>query len=127
MKSIDDRAYTDEIIDKMSRTFSILGDTTRLRMIFELSKGQLCVADLSGKLGLSQSAVSHQLRPLKDLDLVKYEKDGRNVYYQLNDEHIENLFKEGLLHVLDKLPVHDKKNIRTEENNEKTVDTDEKQ
>jgi DNA-binding transcriptional ArsR family regulator len=64
---------------------------------------------------------------LKDLDLVKYEKDGRNVYYQLNDEHIENLFKEGLLHVLDKLPVHDKKNIRTEENNEKTVDTDEKQ
>ena len=125
MKNINERAYTDKIIDKMSRTFSILGDTTRLRMIFELSKGRLCVADLSGKLGLSHSAVSHQLRPLKDLDLVKYEKSGRNVYYQLNDQHIENLFQEGLLHVLDKFPEKNAEPIRKKEKNGNAVDPNE--
>ena len=92
-----------EVIDKLSRTFSLLGDPTRTRLIFILSKAELCVVELSQLLGMSHSAISHQMRALKDLDLVKYRKDGRRVYYSLNDEHIENLFKEGLKHVLEKI------------------------
>ncbi len=92
-----------EVIDKLSRTFSLLGDPTRIRLIFILSKAELCVVELSHLLGMSHSAISHQMRALKDLDLVKYRKEGKRVYYSLNDEHIENLFKEGLRHVLERI------------------------
>jgi len=92
-----------EVVDKLSRTFSVLGDPTRTRIIFALSKAELCVAELSVLLEMSHSAISHQMRALKDLDLVKCRRAGRKAYYQLNDEHIENLFREGLKHVLEKL------------------------
>jgi len=92
-----------EVIDKLSRTFSVLGDSTRTRIIFALSKNELCVAELSLLLGMSHSAISHQLRALKDLDLVHCRREGRRAYYSLTDIHIENLFKEGLRHVLEKI------------------------
>ncbi|MFC1644174.1 MAG: metalloregulator ArsR/SmtB family transcription factor [Candidatus Omnitrophota bacterium] len=92
-----------EVIDKLSRTFSVFGDPTRTRIVFALSKAELCVVELSRLLGMSHSAISHQMRALKDLDLVRCRKDGRRAYYMLSDEHIENLFREGLKHVLEKL------------------------
>ncbi|MGD2279322.1 MAG: metalloregulator ArsR/SmtB family transcription factor [Candidatus Omnitrophota bacterium] len=92
-----------EVIDKLSRTFSVLGDPTRTRLIFALSNAELCVAELSLVLEMSHSAISHQLRALKDLDLVRCRKKGRRAYYSLDDKHIENLFKEGLKHVLEKV------------------------
>ena len=92
-----------EVIDKLSRTFSVLGDPNRVRIIFALSKAELCVEELALLLEMTHSAVSHQLRALKDLDLVKCRKEGRRVYYRLNDDHIENLFNEGLIHVLERL------------------------
>lgn len=92
-----------EVIDKLSRTFSVFGDPTRTRIVFALSKAELCVAELSRLLGMSHSAISHQMRALKDLDLVNCRKEGRLSYYKLNDEHIENLFREGLEHVLDRI------------------------
>ena len=94
---------TEEVIDKLSRTFSIFGDPTRTRIVFALSKAELCVNELSMILDMSHSAISHQLRALKDLDLLRYRKDGRRSYYSLNDEHIENLFNEGLKHVLERM------------------------
>ena len=101
--SIRDEMSSDEVISKLSRTFSVLGDSTRTRIIFALSDHELCVAELALLLGMSHSAISHQMRALKDLDLVSRRKDGRKAYYSLNDKHIENLFKEGLKHVLEKL------------------------
>jgi DNA-binding transcriptional ArsR family regulator len=92
-----------EVVDKLTRTFSVLGDPTRMKIIFALSKAELCVAELSLLLEMSHSAISHQLRALKDLDLVRCRKAGRRAYYSLTDEHIETLFKEGLEHVLEKL------------------------
>ncbi|MBU1083778.1 MAG: metalloregulator ArsR/SmtB family transcription factor [Candidatus Omnitrophota bacterium] len=92
-----------EVVDKLSRTFSVLGDPTRTRIIFALSKEELCVAEISMLLGISHSGISHQLRALKDLDLIKCRKSGRKSFYSLNDVHIENLFKEGLKHVLEKI------------------------
>ncbi|MGB2630023.1 MAG: metalloregulator ArsR/SmtB family transcription factor [Candidatus Omnitrophota bacterium] len=100
---IQKQMKSQEIVDKLSRTFSVLGDPTRTKLIFALSKEELCVAELSQILGMSHSAISHQLRALKDLDLVRCCKKGRKAFYSLNDKHIENLFKEGLKHVLERV------------------------
>ena len=103
LEDIRKNMSTQEVTDKLSRTFSVLGDPTRARLIFALSKAELCVAELSRILDMSHSAISHQLRALKDLDLVRCRKAGKRSYYSLIDEHIENLFEEGLKHVLEKI------------------------
>ena len=94
---------SEEVVGKLSRTFSVLGDPTRTRVIFVLSKHELCVAEIASLLDMSHSAISHQLRSLRDLDLVRCRKEGRRSYYSLIDSHIENLFNEGLAHVLEKI------------------------
>ena len=103
VEDVKKRMKPQEVIDKLARTFSVLGDPTRSRLISALLKTELCVEELADVLGMSQSAISHQLRALKDLDLVRHQKKGRRSYYSLNDEHIESLFDEGLKHVLEKL------------------------
>ncbi|MCM8765481.1 MAG: metalloregulator ArsR/SmtB family transcription factor [Candidatus Omnitrophica bacterium] len=90
---------SDEVIGKLSQTFKVLGDPTRTKIIFALSQEELCVGDIATLLKISQSAISHQLRVLRDMNLVKYRKDGRVAYYSLDDEHIKKLFAEGLKHV----------------------------
>lgn len=93
----------DNTIDKLARTFKVLGDPTRSKIVFALSRQELCVSDIANLLGLSQSAVSHQLRVLRNLDLVRHRRENRMTYYLLSDEHIRNLFTEGLKHVEEKL------------------------
>ena len=93
-----------QLIDGLTATrlaefFKALSDPSRVRIISALSETELCVHDLSAALGMSQSAVSHQLRSLRDLHVVRYRKEGRHVYYQLDDEHILELFTGGLEHV----------------------------
>ncbi len=90
----------DVIID-LSDTFRVLGDPTRMKIIYALSQSNLCVCEISEILGMSQSAISHQLRILRNMKLVKYRKEGRMVYYSLDDEHISTLFSKGLEHVLE--------------------------
>src|SRR5574340_2385 len=89
----------DSTANRLSQTFSALADPTRLRLISALCGRELCVCDLSVVLGMSQSAVSHQLLLLRNLNLVKYRKEGRIVYYALDDAHIQELFQRGLEHV----------------------------
>ena len=103
IKKISNDMEPQGTIEKLSRTFGVMGDPTRIKIVFALSKAELCVAELSQLLVMSHSAISHQMRPLRDLDLVKSRKEGRKVYYKLSDVHIENLFNEGLRHVLEKL------------------------
>ena len=79
--------------------FKALSEETRLRILKLLEQGELCVCDLATLLGLSQSAVSHQLRLLRNMRLAKYRRDGRMVYYSLDDQHIRDLFLQGLQHV----------------------------
>lgn len=93
---------TDDAMLKLAGTFKVLGDPTRTKIIFALAKSELCVCDVATLLGISQSATSHQLRVIRNMDLVRYRKDGRIAYYSLNDDHIRNLFSEGLRHVKDK-------------------------
>ncbi len=94
-KSIHD---SDTLIG-LSETFKMLGDITRLKISLALSRQELCVGDIAGLLGLTDSAVSHQLRIMKTMRLVKYRKDGKMTYYMLDDEHIEQLIRLGVRHV----------------------------
>jgi DNA-binding transcriptional ArsR family regulator len=84
---------------RIAQLFKALSDPSRVRIISALSRNELCVHDLAAVLGMSQSAVSHQLRSLREMRLVRYRKEGRHVFYQLDDEHIAELFRGGLEHV----------------------------
>lgn len=84
---------------RLASTFKALSDPTRVRIISVLSQSEMCVHDLAAALGKSQSAVSHQLRTLREMRLVKHRKEGRHVYYTLDDEHVHSLFDQGLNHV----------------------------
>ncbi|MBA2736416.1 MAG: winged helix-turn-helix transcriptional regulator [Pyrinomonadaceae bacterium] len=88
-----------EAIALLAETFKILGDSTRIKIAFALSKEELCVCDLANLLGASQSAVSHSLRVLRQMRLVKFRKEGRIAFYSLDDEHITHLLDEGFRHV----------------------------
>lgn len=90
---------TDEEVTQLAETFRALGDPTRIRIIQALRQQELCVCDLCQVLDMSQSAISHQLRVLRNLRLVKFRKSGKNVYYSLDDEHIVQLFDQGLVHI----------------------------
>ncbi len=94
MNLLDD----DKIID-IAELFKIFGDSTRVKIINVLLNGELCVSEIQNKLNVSQSAVSHQLRILKDSKLVKYRKDGKEMYYFLADDHVEKIFKMGCEHI----------------------------
>lgn len=88
-----------DAVQGLADTFSALGDPTRVRILDVLSHGELCVCDLAAVLGLSQSAVSHQLRLLRGIRLVKPRREGRIVFYSLDDQHIISIFKQTLQHV----------------------------
>src|SRR5687767_6608261 len=88
-----------DAVQGLADTFSALGDPTRVRILDALSHGELCVCDLAAVLGLSQSAVSHQLRLLRGIRLVKPRREGRIVFYSLDDQHIMAIFKQTLQHV----------------------------
>lgn len=84
---------------RLSEIFKAMGDMTRVRILHGLSQGELCVCELTALLEMSQSAVSHQLRVLRNLRLVKHRKEGKMVYYSLDDDHIINIFTQGLAHI----------------------------
>ena len=86
-------------LERLARTYKILGGPTRLKIIKALEAGEMCVCDLAAFIGLTESAVSHQLRRLSDLALVKKRRAGQILYYSLDDEHVADLLKVGLEHV----------------------------
>lgn len=88
-----------QTIDHLSEFFKVFGDGTRLKILYFLSRHELCVADLSTLVGMQQSAVSHQLKILRMNRLVKYRKDGTTIYYALDDSHVQSIFDVALEHV----------------------------
>ncbi|MBI3945589.1 MAG: helix-turn-helix transcriptional regulator [Armatimonadetes bacterium] len=83
----------------LAETFQALGDPTRVKILFALSQAELCVCDVAALLGVSVSAVSHQLRTLRSLRIVRPRRKGRRVYYSLDDEHVRTLFDQALEHL----------------------------
>src|SRR5438132_11996234 len=98
------RLLGDGSASALAETFKVLGDVTRVRILDALSRAELCVGDLAELLGLSESAVSHQLRLLRGMRLVRPRRDGRLIYYRLDDDHILRLFEQGLEHVEERKP-----------------------
>lgn len=97
--SVGSRLLSDDATARIAEMFKVLGDGTRVRIIHALSLEELCVCDIASLLGTTKSAISHQLRMLRNLRVVRYRKAGKIVYYSLEDTHISNLFGEGLKHI----------------------------
>lgn len=89
----------EESLYDLAELFKVFGDTTRIKIIYALFASEMCVCDIAALLNMSQSAISHQLRVLKQARLVKFRKEGKVVYYSLDDDHIKHIFDQGLLHV----------------------------
>jgi ArsR family transcriptional regulator len=85
--------------EQLARTFKALSDPTRVRIIAALAARELCVHELAEALGMSHSAISHQLGTLREMRLVRFTKSGRHVYYALDDDHINSLFRQSLEHI----------------------------
>lgn len=88
-----------ETIDSLSKLFKVLGDPTRIKILWALNVHDLCVLDICEVLGMTKSAVSHQLGTLKEAKLVKARREGKEVYYSLDDEHVKEIFETGIVHV----------------------------
>jgi DNA-binding transcriptional ArsR family regulator len=93
------RLMPDSAVQTLADTFRMLGDPTRVRILDVLAAGELCVCDLADLVAISESAVSHQLRLLRGMRLVRPRRAGRQVYYSIDDQHIISLFQQGLRHV----------------------------
>ncbi|MDD6456797.1 MAG: metalloregulator ArsR/SmtB family transcription factor [Lachnospiraceae bacterium] len=89
----------DEILYDLAELFKVFGDSTRIKILYALSERELCVCDISELLGVSQTAISHQLRVLKGAKLVKYRREGKNVFYSLDDDHVRSIINQGMEHV----------------------------
>ena len=88
-----------ETIDSLSKLFKVLGDPTRIKILWALNVHDLCVLDICEVLGMTKSAVSHQLGTLKEAKLVKARRECKEVYYSLDDEHVKEIFETGIVHV----------------------------
>ncbi len=91
--------HGEAILRSLGEIFRVLGDPTRLKICLALENHELCVSDIAAVAGMSESAVSHQLRLLKAMRLVRYRKEGKMAYYMLDDSHIEQLISLGVRHV----------------------------
>jgi len=89
----------EENLYDLAELFKVFGDTTRIKILWALSEAEMCVCDIAVLLGMIQSAISHQLRILKQVRLVKNRKDGKVVYYSLDDAHVKQIFEQGLVHI----------------------------
>lgn len=98
--TVRDNLLKMEELQSLSAIFKALGDPTRLKILHCLKQKEMCVCDISAIVEMSQSAISHQLRVLRNLRIVKYRKEGKMVYYSLDDEHIFRILDEGTNHVL---------------------------
>jgi DNA-binding transcriptional ArsR family regulator len=93
-----------KVVQALADTFRILGDPTRVRIVDALADGELCVHEIADRVDISESAVSHQLRLMRSMRIVRGRREGRCVYYTLDDQHILSLFQQGLRHVIEDAP-----------------------
>ena len=89
----------EELLYDLADLFKVFADTTRIKILYSLMNGELCVADIASVVGTTQSAVSHQLRLLKQAHLVKFRREGKNVLYSLSDNHVYTMIAQGMTHI----------------------------
>ncbi|MDR2418843.1 MAG: metalloregulator ArsR/SmtB family transcription factor [Treponema sp.] len=91
----------DELLFNLADLFKMFGDSTRVRIVSALLHSEMCVCDIAALLGMSKSAISHQLRSLRQTKLVKNRREGKVIYYSLDDDHVKTIFAQGLRHVME--------------------------
>jgi len=99
IEQVNNRMPPEEELMDLAEFFRVFGDATRLKILYVLLCSEMCVYDIAGLLGMSQSAISHQLRVLKQMDLVKYRREGKIIFYSLADAHIVTILSQGLDHI----------------------------
>jgi ArsR family transcriptional regulator len=99
MRKIREELPDDEVLYDLAEIFKVFGDTTRVKILYVLFESELCVNDIAQCLDMTPSAVSHQLRILKTSKLVKFRRDGKTVYYSLDDEHVRTMIALGMEHI----------------------------
>ena len=99
IRQIDEKMPPEEELQDLAEFFKVFGDATRLKILSVLLCSEMCVYDIATLLGMSQSAISHQLRVLKQMDLVKNRRDGKTIFYALADDHIITILNQGLNHI----------------------------
>lgn len=99
INTVKETMPNDETLYDLAELFKVFGDSTRIKILYALFEAELCVCDISQLLNVSQTAVSHQLRILKTNKLVKFRKEGKNVYYSLTDDHVCSIINQGLDHI----------------------------
>ena len=99
IKAVCEELPSDELLCDLGDLFKLFGDTTRIKILYSLFESELCVCDLAKLLGVTQSAVSHQLRALKDAKLVRFRRAGKTVFYALDDDHVRSILGQGMEHV----------------------------
>lgn len=96
-----EESYKDEAIYGLAELFKIFGDPTRIRILYAMLDTERCVNDIAGVLEMSQSSVSHQLRILKTSKLVKSRREGKSIFYSLDDEHVRSILNMGMEHIME--------------------------
>ena len=96
---VNDKMPDEEILYDLAELFKIFGDSTRIKILYVLFESEMCVCDIAQLLGMTQSAISHQLRALKQSKLVKYRREGKTVFYSLADGHVRAILDQGMEHV----------------------------
>lgn len=96
-----------EELERLSEVFKLLGDLTRTQILWVLDKNEMCVCDIANVLNMTKSSISHQLAILRSAGIVNFRRDGREIYYSLDDEHITKLYEIGILHIEHKLKGED--------------------
>ncbi len=99
VRTVSERMPEEDVFIQVSEFFRVLGDQTRAKLIWALHEDELCVCDLANVLNMTKSAVSHQLGILRRAHLVKYRREGKNVFYTLADDHVRQMFEGGLEHI----------------------------
>ena len=99
IQKVKENMPEENVLYSLGDFFKLLGDGTRIKILNALFYSEMCVCDIAALLGMTQSAISHQLRVLKQGRLVKHRKEGKSVYYSLDDEHIKHIIEQGLIHI----------------------------
>ena len=99
VNEVKEKMPVDETFFELAEFFKVFGDSTRIKILWALFTSEMCVCDIAALLNMTQSAISHQLRVLKQAKLVKNRKDGKVVYYSLDDDHIKSILDQGIEHI----------------------------
>ena len=111
LSAVKNELPTEELLCDLADLFKLFGDTTRMRILFSLFESQMCVCAIAELLGMTQSAISHQLKVLKESKLVDCRRDGKTIYYFLADNHVRTIIGQGFDHLMEERKNDDEENI----------------